>query len=89
MECNVYKKTTDIWLSCDTLNTGELILNVEFKELTITSNDPKQWLVNVYGDDDCYMQKTFNSEKEAWCIFLQIIGLDNVTISSLSKLGLK
>ncbi len=87
MECTVYKKTSDIFLSYGKLNTGENVVSVSFREEYV--NDYKYWLVSVDSDDDCNMSNTYNSEREAWCIFLQIIGLDDVTLLALKDIGLK
>lgn len=87
MECTVYKKTSDIFLSYGKLNTGENVVSVSFSEEYV--NDYKYWLVSVDSDDDCSMSNTYTLEKEAWCVFLQIIGLDDVTLLALKDIGLK
>ena len=63
-------------------------------EVSFSQTDPNppfkgEWLVCAWGGDDCGMEKIFIDEKEAWCCFLQVIGLENVTMAALTDLGFR
>lgn len=44
------------------------------------------WHVTVCGNDDYSVSKFFESENEAWQCFVQVIGMDDVTIEALQGL---
>ncbi len=96
MRCNVFKLTTDNWFPSYKLNCwfngkqpGETgLVEVTFTKLgpSIEDNSPG-WRTCVWGGDDCGMEKDFINEKEAWCCFLEVIGLEDVTMEKLHTMG--
>lgn len=76
----VFKKTEDDWFpSFD----GDL---VEVSFLRIWDGT---WRVCAWGKDDFGLERDFaaSQEAEAWNVFLQVIGMENVNQSSLQSLG--
>lgn len=84
MRCEVFKITSDDWYPSYKLEDKTKLVQVSFMQILL----PSSWLVCVWGQDDCGMEKFFGTENEAWCTFLRIIGLEDVTMSELTKLGL-
>lgn len=89
MECNVFKKTSDEWYPPYTLKEGANESNLV--EVTFTRigphKQPGDWRVCAWGMDDMGMEKDFADEKAAWCCFLEVIGLEDVTIKGLKARG--
>lgn len=79
----VYKRTTDDWYPAFTSSEGDLV-EVSFLQLREDG-----WRVCVWGNDDAGMEKDFphDQENSAFCCFLEVIGMDDVTVDSLVKLG--
>lgn len=92
METMVYKETTDDWYpSYKIKDTSIKLVEVAF---TKTGQDPKnfkgEWRVCVWGADDCGMERDYQgpeTETECWNMFLQVIGLKDVTMKKLKELG--
>ena len=86
MECNVFKRTSDDWCPSYFLQQGQGLVEVSFLQ-TLSVSRVQCWLVCAWGGDDCGLEKVFESEIEAWCCFLQVIGLEDVTMRALIDLG--
>ena len=84
MKVTVFKRTTDDW--CPSYKTTS---SDQFVEVTFNKLDPLglEWRVCAWGEDDMGMEKDFLTEKEAWNCFLEVIGLEDVTVEALQKLG--
>lgn len=84
MRVEVYKNTTSSWYPEYTLNNKDKLVRVSFIKLRDNS-----WRVCAWGDDDFGLEKDFlrTQEKEAWCLFLEVIGLDDVTHQALTERG--
>lgn len=86
--CSVFKKTSDDWYPNYITTCGLLLVVVTFKATGPIPKDNTEWVVCVWGNDDCGMEKFFTNEKEAWTTFLAIIEMETVSMSELTKLGL-
>jgi hypothetical protein len=89
----VMKPTLDDWYPCHVLfndpsglTTG---VKVSFIELSPYNNQPRQWRVCVWGNDDCGMKIDFDDDKqiEAKALFDTIISWDSVDKDELKKNG--
>lgn len=88
MLCEVFKRTTDNWRPSYKMDDGKTMLaSVTFTQIEPESLIDVKWRVCVWGNDDCGMELDFDDEKIAWCCFLRVIGLDDVTIAALLELG--
>ena len=94
MRTSVFKITSDDW--CPSYKLSQQHDRVKCQKLvevsfTQTGPDPKhgagKWRVCAWGGDDLGMDRDFTDEKKAWCCFLEIIGLDDVTIAALKERG--
>lgn len=88
---SVYKYTDEDWLPSFKLEGGVSLLEVSFLgNITSYNKDlPPVWRVCVWGEDDTGMDYGCSSEKECFTIFLQVIGLELVSINKLKELGFK
>lgn len=92
MRIDVFKRTSDDWYSSYELsqwNKGvehQRLVEVSF---TQTGPDPKhgggEYRVCVWGGDDCGMECDFTDEAKAWCCFLEVIRLEDVTMAALRE----
>ena len=87
MNCDVFKRTSDDWCPSYFLQQGQGLVEVSFLQTESATSSAHGWLVCAWGGDDCGLEKAFESETEAWCCFLQVIGLENVTMRALIDLG--
>lgn len=84
----VFKTTNDEWypayILCDTWNNNQKLVEVSFQQL-----DEGEWRVSVWGCDDCGMERDYSmhNEREAWGMFLQVIGMEDVDRDPLIGLG--
>jgi hypothetical protein len=63
---------------------------VEFHTIDYAFEDKTHyWKVSVWGDDDSGMEMDFLDERSAWQCFIEVIGLDDVTVKKLKELGFK
>ncbi len=83
----VYKITNDEWYPSFKLDDGIMLVRVSFLELPTFNNEIKLWRVCAWGNDDCGVEKDFESETEAWVCFLEIIGLQAVNSDALFSRG--
>lgn len=89
MKCDVFKRTSDNWYGsytlgdgCNSIDPPELLVAVSF-----LSMDDGEWGVFADGTDDYAIGRVFDDEKAAWCCFLEVIGLEDVTRAELERLG--
>lgn len=93
MRCDVYKKTTDDWCPSYSLfwyeagHEREKVVSVTFCQTGQHPPIDGDWRVCVWGSDDCGMERDFQKENEAWCCFLEVIGLEDVTMDALKERG--
>lgn len=82
---SVFKKTCDNWRSSYRLDRNSQEL-VEVSFIHLTNCD---WRVCAWGEDDCGLEKDFphDKEKDAWTLFIHVIGMENVTKTGLLELG--
>ena len=93
MHCNVFKVTSDDWFPPYRLGSwynGTKPNETQLVEVSFTQTGPNpptsgEWRVCVWGGDDCGMEKDFTAENEAWCCFLEVIGLEDVTMEELKN----
>jgi hypothetical protein len=89
MEIAVYKRTNEDWYGNYEIIDGDSLVEVCLYK---TGPDPKnykgEFLVCVWGNDDCGMELEFGAdEAKALNIFLQVIGVENVSREHLISLG--
>lgn len=82
----VFKRTSENWRSSYQLISGESLVLVSFIAID-ASYDDKNWRVCVCGSNDCGMESDFINEKSAWSCFIELIGLEDITFSSLKDRG--
>lgn len=84
----VYKLTQDSWYPEYTCEDGKLV-SVSFRKTGPVNSENFEWRVCVWGADDCGMEKDFSQgkESEAWCCFLEVIGMEFVNMQALRNLG--
>jgi hypothetical protein len=91
MRTDVFKYTSDDWYPSYILtNSHNKIKGLVKVSFTQTGPNPPiegEWRVCVWGEDDCGMEQDFVNETIAWCCFLEVIGLEDVTMASLNSLG--
>lgn len=88
MYCEVFKATTDNWYPSYIIERSNLYLvRVVFTQTGPNPPISGDWRVCVWGADDCGMERDFKDETSAWSCFVQVLGLDDVTKSSLKLLG--
>ena len=93
MRCDVFKRTTDDWYPSYTLsNWNKGVANQKLVEVSFCQTGPippvtGEWRVCVWGGDDYGMEKDFTEVNAAWFCFLDVIGLDDVTMLALSERG--
>lgn len=91
MRTSVFKITSDDWYPSYELSQWHNGKHQKLVEVSFTQTgpDPKygvgKWRVCVWGGDDFGMERDFVDEKRAWCCFLEVIGLDDVTMTALKK----
>lgn len=85
---DVYKLTQDDWYPEYSCEDGKLVC-VSFLKTGPESLTGYDWRVCVWGADDCGMEKDFPKEREneAWCCFLEVIGMRFVNVQNLKDLG--
>lgn len=89
---NVFKRTTDNWYGNYKVQDDARVSDLVEVSFTKTGPDPKNhqgdFRVCVWGNDDCGQEKDFADDEElAWNCFLQVIGMEDVTMSKLKILG--
>ena len=95
MRVSVFKQTRDDW--CGSYTLGDYHNGIKNKMLVevifngnITAYDPSLapvWRTCVWGNDDCGMEFDCDTEATAWNMFLQVVGLEYVDMSTLTALG--
>lgn len=93
MRVDVFKRTSDDWFPSYSLqqwNKG--VESQMLVEVTFCTTGPKpphngDWRVCAWGGDDCGMEKDFKDETLAWNCFLQVIGMEEVTMKALEDMG--
>ncbi len=85
MRTNVFKRTSDDWCPSYTLEGREgNLVEVSFIKLRAHYGDTP-WRVCVWGADDMGLERDYKTESEAWVVFLQVIGWEDVTQERLIK----
>ena len=94
MRVEVFKYTSDDWCPSYKLvnpcwNEGE---NLKLVRVSFTQTGPNppsdgEWRVCAWGDDDCGMERDFTDEMAAFCCFLEVIGLYDVSMDALRERG--
>lgn len=88
MRCEVFKYTTDDWYPSYFLDdTEDMLVQVSFIKIMTKEGDNLQLRVCAWGNDDCGLERDFEDERTAWCCFLEVIGLEDVTMDSLIERG--
>lgn len=93
MRVDVFKRTSDDWCPSYELsqwNNGverQKLVEVSFTQTGPTPPTDGEWRVCAWGGDDCGMERDFTDEKTAWCCFLEVIGLEDVTMATLKERG--
>lgn len=92
---NVFKPTHDDWYGSYRLSgfysgdSDTMLVEVTFCG-NITENMPDHapvWRTCVWGNDDCGMEYDCDNENQAWCMFLEVIGMEHVDRDVLKELG--
>ena len=80
----LFKNTTDNWCP----NYHENLVQVTFHgNIQPYIKDDPCYRVSVWGADDMGMEYDTKNENEAYTLFMQVIGLENVNIVDLTELG--
>ena len=93
MQVDVFKVTSDDWCgsyAIDGWHKGALRQMLVIVSFCMTGPKPPHdgdWRVCVWGNDDCGMEKDFKDERTAWCCYLEIIGLEDVTMTAIKERG--
>lgn len=88
MRCDVFKRTTDQWYpSYQIERDGPMLVEVSFTQTGPYPPTSGEWRVCVWGADDCGMERDFTDESSAWTTFLEVIGMEDVTMAALQNLG--
>ena len=93
MKVSVFKRTTDDWHPSYQLsgwNKGvehQKLVDVIFTQTGPNPPVDGKWRVCVWGGDDCGLERDFSTESEAWACFLEVIGLEDVTMEALIERG--
>ena len=91
MRVEVFKRTQDDWYGNYKIvgdqRVSDLVEVTFMNLLPTTGPEPTNWRVCVWGNDDCGQERDFESETEAWNIFLQVIGMEFVNLQALRDLG--
>lgn len=95
MRVDVFKRTSDDWYpSYELAQWNKGIEHQKLVEVSFLQTGPKpkpliggEWRVCIWGGDDCGMERDFADEKVAWCCFLEVIGLNDVTMAALKERG--
>ncbi len=87
MRCDVFKKTSDDWHPPYSASYGMTLVRVSLIKLITLPHHEHHWRVCVWGMDDCGMEKDFVGETGAWACFLEVIGLEDVTMVALKARG--
>ena len=93
MKVSVFKRTTDDWHPSYQLsgwNKG--IEHQKLVEVMFTQTGPNppvdgHWRVCAWGVDDFGLENDFVVERNAWDCFVEVIGLENVTMDALLDRG--
>jgi len=84
---SVFKTTTDDWYGSFMVHGSRE--TIKLVQINFTSDDLGYFIVSAGGNDDYGLEKHYTNEKQAWCCFLEIIGIDDVKIEQLVSLGFK
>ena len=90
MRVDVFKRTQDDWYGNYRIVGDQRVsdlVETSFMKLEPMNTGGPLWRVCVWGNDDCGVEKDFESETEAWNTFLQVIGLPFVNRSLLTAMG--
>jgi len=88
LNCSVFKTTSDDWYPSYKLsNWYKGVQNKKLVEVSFIRLSIGEWLVCVWGNDDYGLEKEFSTEVVAWSTFLEIIGLEDVTIDAVLEKG--
>lgn len=74
----VFKQTSDDWFPSYQIDDNLNLVQVSFIPF-----DDNTYSVCACGGDDFGLEKDFVNEKEAWQCFIEIIGMNDVTIKEL------
>jgi hypothetical protein len=85
MRVEVFKRTQDDWYGNYKVVGDQRVSDLV--EVTFMNLLPTGWRVCVWGNDDFGLECDFESEAEAWNIFLQVIGQEFVNQQALRDLG--
>lgn len=89
MQAQVFKRTQDDWYGNYKIAVDQRVsdlVEVTFMNL-LPGPTPTGWCVCVWGNDDYGLERDFESETEAWNIFLQVIGMEFVNQQALRDMG--
>jgi len=82
---HVFKNTSEDWYgSFRLLHDDDKLVMVTFSPPEYPVNS--DYVVGVSGTDDYSMVYRHEQEVVAWCVFLQVLGMDDVTVSELRAL---
>ena len=98
---DVYKSTSDDWGGSHELTKPECYSISELVWVTFDKLEPDDddepstdlvyangpWMVSCHGNDDFSMAKTYATEQGALTEFMQILGMNDVTIEAVRKMG--
>jgi len=79
----VYKETSDCWYP----NYHGNLVKVIFNKLLTLPNEPEEWKVSVWGNDDFGMAKTFDNRNKAFECFIDVIKLKIIRYDELKETG--
>ncbi len=86
MHCDVFKVTSEDWYPSYKLEDKTKLVQVSFMQVLLATS-ATSWRVCVGGQDDYVVERDFATENEAWCMFVRIIGLEDVTMNTLKNIG--
>ena len=84
---SVYKDTEEDFCPSYLMSDGSKLVLILFIPPGPTSSSSIDYLISVCGDDDYSLDKRFESEKKAWCCFLEIVGQETITKDYLVEIG--
>ena len=92
MSTEVFKRTSDNWAPSYPFGSDEGIPGHGLVKVVFTQTGPSppasgEWRVAAWGADDFGMVRDFTDQSEAWHLFLEVIGMEDVTTAELTRMG--
>jgi hypothetical protein len=81
----VFKKTHDSWYPEWSLYIGPTDMKTGLVQVSFLQLSDGMWRVCCWGADDMGLERDYETEAEAWNVFLQVIGWSDVSQSRLKK----